>query len=188
MGMEKLGYLRAPFRFLTKLLRNSGPLLNLSGSGLFREFFFGFACVAAMAMSKLEMEGADPFLPGMTWGKGKWPSFQLAWFFFVATTIFGKEYPMRITFPSLYSYALLYADITQNGGRYSVGTRSAPDQDAINRYATDVAGGMKPLDFVVYVPFGYDNLLGLTVPNMEATMDESLIMTARFAGGYEIWT
>lgn len=188
MGMEKLGYLRAPFRFLTKLLRNSGSLLNLSGSDLFREFFFGFACIAAMAMSKLEMEGADPFLPGMTWGKGKWPSFQLAWFFFVATTIFGKEYPMRITFPSLYSYALLYADITQNGGRYSVGTRSAPDQDAINRYATDVAGGMKPLDFVVYVPFGYDNLLGVTVPNMEATMDESLIMTARFAGGCEIWT
>jgi hypothetical protein len=46
---------------------------------------------------------------------------------------------------------------------------------------------MKPLDFVVYVPFGYDNLLGVKVPNIEATTDESLIMTARFAGGREIW-
>jgi len=46
---------------------------------------------------------------------------------------------------------------------------------------------MKPLDFVVYVPFGYDNLLGVAVPNMAVTNEESLIVTARFAGGREIW-
>lgn len=46
---------------------------------------------------------------------------------------------------------------------------------------------MKPLDFVVYVPFGYDNFFSVPVPNMAVTNDETLIMTARFAGGREAW-
>ena len=50
-----------------------------------------------------------------------------------------------------------------------------------------MAGEVKPLDFTIYMPPGYDNLSGKMVPNVEITDDPAKILTASFAGGKEVW-
>jgi hypothetical protein len=122
----------------------------------------------------------------MPWGNGKWPSYALAEFIFLATN--GPEYPTRITPMSLYGRAFFYADITQNGGQYAGTLISYPDLESVSKYLSDLSSGVtKPLDFTVYVPQGLDNLMGVPVPNVETTGDPAKIFTASFFGGREIW-
>jgi hypothetical protein len=130
------------------------------------------------------MEIPDPFQPGLTCGKGKWPSFQLARFFQMGVILFGQGYPYMIGFPSLYASALIYADLTQNGGQVG----GQPDIEAINNYVEKCgADELKPLDFTLYVPAGYDNLSGKKIPNIEITDDPDKILTASFFNGEEVW-
>ncbi len=187
MATEQLAYLRGGFS-RAAMLKNSDPLMNPDGHDVFKDFFAGTAMVAAYRMSQMEIEGPDLFLEGLTWGKGKWPSFQLTRFFQMGLSLYGDGFPTKIGYPSFYSAAFFYADMTQNEGRYAGEMRTEPDPDAINEYVANVLSGKeKPLDFTFYIPAGYDNLSGTQIPNVEVTSDPSLILTARFEGGKEIW-
>jgi hypothetical protein len=188
MGTDALAYVKARFSTFSWILKHSDPSANPWASDLLREFSYGYACLAAMRMAELGMESPDPFCPGLTWGKGKWPSFQLAWYLFSGTTLYGQEFPFKIGMPSLYSGALCYADLTQNEGRYVGAIRNQPQPGVVTRYLSMVSSGeAKPLDFKMFVPVGYENVAGSRVPNVEATTDPALIWTASFAGGKEVW-
>jgi hypothetical protein len=103
--------------------------------------------------------------------------------------IYGLEFPFSITYPSLYSNALFYADLTQNGGKYAGKLRSHPDPQAISKYVSDVASNkMDPLDVVLYIPTGFDTLSGARIPNVEITDDPLRLFTASFKNGKEIWS
>lgn len=188
MGSDRFGYLKDRYYVYARMLKNSNVLLNADGHDLLKEYFYAGACSAAFQISQLDMEIPDPFQPGLTCGKGKWPSFQLARFFQMGVILFGQGYPYMIGFPSLYASALLYADLTQNGGHYGGRVGGQPDIEAINNYVDRVgADELKPLDFTIYMPAGYDNLSGKMVPNIEITDDPAKILTASFVNGEEVW-
>jgi len=187
-GTEELGYLKGNFEAFTRMFKNSDTQFNSDGHDVLKEMFVGFICSAALKISQLDMEFPDPFVPGLTCGKAKWPSYQLARFVQIGVMLYGQEFPNKIAFPSLYTSALFYADLTQNGGQYAGKIRNEPDPEATVRYISDVSDGKKrPLDFIFYVPVGFDNLLGAVVPNVEVTDDPAKIFTVSFAGGKEIW-
>ena len=188
MGSERFGYLKDRFNIYARMLKYSDISLNADGHDVFREYNYASTCGAAFQISKIEMEFPDPFQPGLTCGNGMWPSFQLAQFFRIGVILYGRGFPYAAEFPSLYAAALLYADLTQNGGRYAGRLWSQPDADAINKYIEEtLADEVKPLDFKIYMPAGYDNLSGKVMPNVEVTDDPARVLTASFAGGKEIW-
>jgi hypothetical protein len=180
MATDPFGYIKAEFNERVRI-RYSEPLMNSHGHDIFKYLFLGTAIFTAYLMSQMEIESQDPFLSGLTWGKGKWPSLQLARFFQMGKLIYGEGFPNKVTSPSLYNAAFLYSDQTQNEGQYG-------GLQGIDRYFSSISSGIgKPLDFKLYVPAGYDNLSGNQVPNVEAASDPNLILTASFAGGKEIW-
>ena len=188
MGSERYGYLKDRFNVYARMLKNSESSLNKDGHDILKEYFYAGACSAAFQISQLDMEIPDPFQPGLTCGKGKWPSFQLARFFQMGVMLFGQGYPYMIGYPSLYASALLYADFTQNGGQYASQVGAEPDIEAINNYVEKAgANELKPFDFTIYVPPGFDNLSGKMIPNIEVTDDPDKILTASFINGKEVW-
>lgn len=187
MASERLGYLKFGFSRAASL-KNSDSSMNPEGHDVYKDIFLGAAIVTAYQMSQMEIEGPDPFLPGLTWGKGKWPSFSLARFVQMGMALYGGDFPYKIAFPSLYSAAFFYADHTQNQGRYAGEIRTKPDPEALDRYISNVLSGQEELlDFTFYVPAGYDNLSGNKIPNVVVTSDPAKILTASFEGGKEIW-
>jgi hypothetical protein len=187
-GTEPFGYLRGPFISYTTLLRGTESLWNTQGHNFRKEFLFGAMCVIAYRMSLLEVEAPDPFCPNLIWGKGKWPSFQLARYIYLGSSLYGAQFPNRAGFPSLYGLAFRYVDIAQNGGRYCGGIRNQPDPNGIDTYWSAVSSGReKPLDFTFYIPAGYDKVAGSSVPNVTVTADPAKILTATFLGSKEIW-
>jgi len=187
-GREQFGYLRGPFLARAKILKNGDASWNPQGNSLLKEFSYGAACLVAYRMSLMELEAPDPFLPNLNWGKGKWPSFKLAWYTYLGIALYGNQFPYKIGFPSLYALAFHYADLTQNQGRYSGRIRNHPDPDGINTYFSCVSSGQeKPLDFTVYIPPGYDKIAGSSTLHVEVTTDRAKILTATFLGGKEMW-
>jgi hypothetical protein len=188
LGTEELGFLKGHFKAFSRTYKNSDPRFNKHGHNVMKELFLAFTCSAALKISRLDMEFPDPFVPGLTCGKGKWPSFQLARYVQTGFLLYGQEFPNKITFPSLYTAAFFYADLTQNRGQYVGRTRHKPDPEAASRYVSDLSKGKeKPLDFVFYIPAGFDNLLGAPVPNVEVTDNPGKILTVSFEGETEIW-
>ncbi len=188
LGQEQFGYLHGSFSAGAKILKNGDASWNPQGHSLFKEFSYGTACLVAYRMSLMELEAPDPFLPTLTWGKGKWPSFNLAWYIYLGIALYGSQFPYKIEYPSLYALAFHYADLTQNQGRYSGEIRSQPNPDGISTYFSCVSSGQeKPLDFTFYIPSGYDKLAGSSVRNVEVTTDPAKILTATFLGGKETW-
>ena len=103
-------------------------------------------------------------------------------------TIYGIAFPRLIIFPSLYGNALFDADLTQNGGQYAGKLGYNPDLQVINKYVSDVTTGeVEALNFVLYVPPNFDNLLGSKIPNVEITEDPLKVLTVSFDNGKEIW-
>jgi hypothetical protein len=187
LASEPMGYLKSGFS-RKDTFKFSDKSMNHDGHDVSKEFFLSSVSVAAYLMSQLEDEMPDPFQPGLTCGKGKWPSFKFARFFQIGSLLYGGEYPNRIIFPSLYGSAFAYADITQNQGRYVGEIRSELNIDAVDRYISDVSENVEnQLDFIFYVPDGYDTLAGTKLPNVEVMSDPSKILTASFNGGKEIW-
>jgi hypothetical protein len=186
-GTEKLGYLRGGFRSMANMLKSSDPQWNPDRHDLFREYLYGAACLAAYQISQLELDLPDPFCPGITYGKGRWPSFQVARFAYLGMALYGEQFPSGIVPSSLYGLAFQYADLTQNKGRYVGEIRSEPDRRAVDEYISATSNGDSGLDFLLYVPAGYDKLLGRAVPNVQVTDDPARILTASFAGGAETW-
>ena len=188
MGSDRFGYLKDRYCVYARMLKNSDTLLNNNGHDVLKEYFYGGACSAAFQISQLDMEFPDPFQPGLVCGKGKWPSFQLAQFFQKGVIFYGQGYPYMVGFPSMYVSALLYADLTQNGGQYAGQIWNQPNLEAINHYVEKAATKeVESLQFKVYMPAGYDNLSGKAVPNVKITDDPAKILTAEFAGGKEVW-
>jgi hypothetical protein len=170
-----------------KILKLSDPGKNVSGYKLLQEMQFGSVCLAALRMSQMDMESPDLFVPGLTWGKGKWPSFQTAQFLYVGISIYGQGFPFQTGFPSLYGASVFYADATQREGKY-LGSGSQPDPENVRSYVSGVQKGEgKPMDFTFYVPQGFDNLGGTPVPNVKATDDPAMVFTTHFNSGKEIW-
>jgi hypothetical protein len=187
-GTEPAGYMAGPFNSASTLLKCTQKSWNFHGHDLLKEYYWGRACLAAFRMSQVDVEVPDLFLPNLTWGKGKWPSFQLAWYVYLGFSLYGGEFPDRIGFPSLYGFAFRHADVTQNGGRHAGTIRSRPRAEAIDEYVARVLSGQEePMNFTFYVPEGYGNVGGSPVPNVEVTADPAKLLTARFAGGREVW-
>ena len=188
VGRNPFGYLRGMFILRSKMLKYRDPSWNIQGHSILKESSYGTACFVAYKMSQAQLEAPDPFLPGLMWGKGKWPSFQLAGYIYLGVTLYGEQFPFKMVFPSLYGLAFRYADLTQNDGRFAGKIRNHPDPEALNRYVSGVtSGNQTPLNFTFYIPAGCDNVAGLRVPNVEVTTDPARILTATFAGGQEVW-
>jgi hypothetical protein len=187
-GTESLGHLRGAFTSNATVLKCINPMWNPDGHDLFKEFYRGPVCLVAYTMSQLEMESRDLFLPSLTWGKGKWPSYQMASYVQIAIAVYGSEFPNKVGFPSLYGHAFRYADLTQNDGRYAGRIRSQPAPEAAHTYISEVLSGQtEPLDFVLHVPYGYANVGGSKVPNVVETNEPGKVLTATFVAGKEIW-
>jgi hypothetical protein len=187
-GTNPLGYLKGMFIQRSKMLKSGEPSWNQVGHDIFREVIYGAASYMAYRMSQMGFESPDPFTPNLIWGKGKWPSYKLARFAYVGVHLFGTQFPFKMVFPSLYGAAFRYADLTQNDGAHAGKSRNRPDLEALTRYSQGVKEGrMPPLNFIFYLPAGYDTLGGIKVPNVEVTSDPAKVFTASFLGGKEIW-
>ncbi|MBI4767678.1 MAG: DUF362 domain-containing protein [Deltaproteobacteria bacterium] len=188
MGMEPLGFLSGGIKSMITTLKLRDPQRNSRGYDFTREFSFGAVCMAGFRMSQMEMERPDLFVPGLTWGKGNWPSFQMAQFNSLGNSIYGLDFPFQPGFPSLYGSLVYYTDLTQNEGKYLGGSGRIPDPEKIRQYVAAVQKGQdQPMDFILYVPTGFDRLGGSPMPNVEATDDPAKVLTVRLRGGQEIW-
>jgi hypothetical protein len=142
----------------------------------------------AFRMSQVEMESPDLFVPGLSWGLGKWPSFQMAQFILMGMALYGQGFPYQPGYPSLYGSAFFYADLTQRAGQYMGASGRLPDPENLRRYVAAVQKGEEqPMDFTFYVPPGFDHLGGSPLPNVVATDDPAKVLTAQFNGGREVW-
>lgn len=184
---EKMGYLKGRFSLFSRILKNSSLQWNQAGSAFLSDRRYGSICLAAFRMSTMG-EFPDFFVPGMMWGKGKWPSFSMAEFAFTGSILYGQSFPNNIDPMSMYGRALFYADLTQKTGNYAGQMVTHPDPGSVMKYISDISDGItQPLDFTVYVPMGLDNLMGVSIPNVEVTSDPGRIFTASFSHGHEIW-
>ena len=171
------------------MLKASDRYWNLQGHDIYRDERYGTVCLTAYNMSKREIEGADPFIRDLKWGKGKWPSFQLARYIFLGSSLYGNQFPSRITLLSLFGHAFGYADLRQNDGKYMGKNPGRPIPDSLEKYFSELKDGKrKPLDFIFYVPEGYDTIANAKIANVEVTIDPGKIVTAVFSDGKEIWT
>lgn len=187
MATEKWGYLRNRFNMYARIIKNTDPRMNREGYSFLAERNFGSICLTAFMMSMMK-EAPDLLVPGMTWGEGKWPSFQLARLAYLGSSLYGQGFPNRISPMSLYGQALFYADLTQNEGKYAGELMSRFDPQSVSRYVADVTSGAeRRLDFTLFVPLGLDTIGGTPVPNVEATADPAKLFTASFVGGEEVW-
>ncbi|MPN56287.1 hypothetical protein SDC9_203973 [bioreactor metagenome] len=142
----------------------------------------------AFDMSRSENGGEDPFVHGMKWGKGMWPSWQLAAYIQLTNGIYGSQSPDSINFQSLYGAAFQYADKTRNGGAYTGSTdQLTSNPSSIKNYLQAVSDGADPINFTLYVPSGYGKLDGHRIPNVEETDDPSKVFNAHFGSGVEVW-
>jgi hypothetical protein len=183
------GFLRGMFDQGTWVLKLTDPSWNAQGEDVLKEYALGLTCRVAYQMSLLEMELPDLFVPDLTWGNGKWPSFELARHVLLGLSLYGEQYPEKIQFPSIYGLVFSHADKTQNRGRYVGGILREPDQEGLDRYVRDVVEGKaRPLDFTIYVPAGFESLSGAVIPNVEVATDPSRVFTASFAGGQQEWS
>ena len=188
MGAGLTGPPKARFYMNARMLKYADPARNAEGSDLLREYAMGMACLTAMKMSQLPFESPDLFQPSLFWGNGKWPSLQMASYIFNGFTLYGQDFPFQIKMASLYGTVLSYVDLTRNNSQLTGPVYNRPDPQSITRYFSAVnSGEIKPLDFTLFVPPGYENIAGSRIPNVEVTLDPALIFTARFAGGKEVW-
>jgi hypothetical protein len=189
LGTEPLGYLSGGVKAQMKMMKLGDPQKNIQGYDIMKEFSQGTVCMVALRMSQVEMESPDLFVPGLTWGKGKWPSFQTAQFISMGMSLYGQGFPFQPGFPSLYGSAMYYADLTQTGGKYmGITSIQQLDPEKLMAYVIGVQKGQEqPLDFTFYVPTGFESLGGSPLPNVEATDDPAKVLTVRFNGGQEVW-
>jgi len=188
LATDPLAFLSARVKMEAKIIKLGDPQRNPHGYDILQEYSFGSVCMAAFRMSQIEMESPDFFVPGMSWGRGKWPSFQTAQFILTGTSLYGLGFPLQIAYPSLYGSALFYADLTQNEGKYLGVSGGQMTAEPVLHYLAEMQkDGAQPLDFVFYVPPGFDKIGGTSMPNIVATDDPSRVLTVWFKGGEEIW-
>jgi hypothetical protein len=161
---------------------------NQQGHDFVKEKQLVFKTAAAFGMSQSEVVNADLFVPGMTWGKGMWPSWQTVTYIQTTGIIYGSQSAKNINLGSLYGTAFQYADKVLNGGAYTGSVdQQISDPNSLARYLEAVSKGADPLNFTLFVPVGYENLEKVKIPNVEETEDVKKIFTAHFNNGQEIW-
>ncbi len=141
----------------------------------------------AMKMSQAPDENTDPFFPGLTWGKGKWPSMRFVRQVLIGMGIYGTEFPGRFSAMTPYGYAFCYADIKWNEGGYTGGEIPKNENDNIKKYHQALVEGGPLLPFVIYVPRGFGKSGEDVIPNTAETDDPALLFTAAFDNGKEVW-
>ena len=161
---------------------------NLEGHDFGRRGELNMAMMAALRMSQMPVESADPLFPGMTWGNGKWPSIQSALRLQLCMRLYGAAFPNQFDIlMTLYGQTFRYADLKWNGAGYSGAEVPSAGNDGIGKYHSALSQGATPLPFVFHVPSGYGRNGDEGIPNVEETDDPNLIFTASFNNGKEIW-
>jgi hypothetical protein len=167
---------KAYFDMTASNLRNSVPQWNEERHDFNKERFFGNVATVAFMMSQSPKEMPDPFFPGLTWGKGKWPSYSLALASCVHQMIYGWKFPSKISVFSLYGSLVAFADHRQNGRRFVGTLRGIPDPKTVDNYVQAVKDDkMKPFDFTLFVPQGFGAQGKL--PNVHETQDAAKMFT-----------
>jgi hypothetical protein len=186
-GTERYGFLQGAFRSSARGMKYGNKDWNTAKHDFLEEFRVVSAVPVAFALSRVTGEGTDPFCPGMTWGNGRWPSLEFARHMATTLSLYGAGFPARVDLLSLYGFAFQYADKTLNGATFTGSRGPASELEAANHYIKAVLQGIRPLDFVLYVPPGLGTMAGHKIPNVEETEDPATILTARFGGGREVW-
>jgi hypothetical protein len=186
---ENYGLLKGGFyQTATFGLKNSRKDWNPEAHDFMYDFMLKEIGKMAYNMSRTDSERADPYIPGMKWGKGKWPGWRYASGVCHVKSIYGSDSAAMISLNALYGMAFQYADKTGNNGGYTGSTsQDISDPRAISKYFDAVSKGTAPLDFTVYVPEGFGTLGAVKIPNVEETGDPARIFTAHFNQGQEIW-
>jgi len=185
---DEFGALKDNFIESLFFIKYSNPDWNAHGHDFTREKVLLFKAARAFEMSKSEVAPSDLFIPGMSWGKGMWPSWQTVTYMIFTDFIYGSQSLQHIVLRSIYGAAFQYADKTLNGGGYTGSCDQAiSDPKCINKYFKAISSGGKRLDFTLYVPDGYGCLENVKIPNVEETDDPGKVWTAHFCGGKEVW-
>jgi hypothetical protein len=182
------GFLKGSFIESTFFGKNSDRNWNPLGHDFVKEKMLLFKAAVAFGLSQHEAVIADPFVSGMSWGKGMWPSWQTVSYILFTSVIYGSQSPKHINIGSLYGMAFQYADKVQKAGVY---TRSIDgqisDPNSVDKYLEAVSKDADLLDFTLYVPIGYGSLEKVKIPNAEETDDPKKIWTVHFNGRGEVW-
>jgi hypothetical protein len=184
---QEYGFLRGRFLLRSGMMKYSNPQWNREAHDFNKDYRIITAAYAAFQMSKLEMEAPDFLFPTMSWGSGKWPSAQFASYMNIAMFMYGQGFPAKVDLESLYGCAFQYADKTLNNAGYTGNHGMSSDLESVNQYIEAVSQGAKPLNFVFFVPTGFGNMAGKTVPNVAETDDAGTVFTAQFNDGKESW-
>jgi hypothetical protein len=181
------GQLKAGFKLSVGVLRYSDKNWNSQGHDFFKALTMVSISHLAFKMSQAQEEHEDSFFKAMSWGKGKWPSWQLARDQAMRHSLYGSQVMANISLGSIYGNAFQYADKSMNGGSYS-GSKEAPSASAsINKYFKAISEGKAPLEFTLFVPPGYGGIENELIPNVKETDDPGLMFSAQFNGGQEVW-
>jgi len=187
MGSRPLGGLAGGFAMRALMMKGGEALWNAEGHDLMKEYNCGFICMTAFRLSQLPVSMPDPFSPGLSFGQGLWPSFDLAKYVYTGMTLFGDQFPVQVSITGLFGTAFAFADLTQNNSGYIGPLPGQPDPEGLKRYLGEVAGGgRQPLGFTFYVPAGFGQVAGAAVPNVEVTDDPAMVLSCEFAGG-TVW-
>ncbi len=177
--------LRIKFLLAAVSLRCMNKEWNAKGYHFNDWVLFNSAVATGLEMAQAPLESSDPFVSGMIWGKGRWPSIQFAEYCHICTQIYGNQFPDSYdVVASLYGLAFQYADVKWGQGKYTGARSGAGD---ISRYHRDVEHGAGLLSFTLYVPPAYGKTGDKKIPNAEETDDPSRIFTASFNDGREMW-
>jgi hypothetical protein len=185
---QEYGSLKGGFIDATFQVKCSDRNYNAQGHDFLKELMPVAVTGLAFELSQNEVETPDLFVPGMTFGKGRWPSWQTANYMLTTKSIYGSNLPDSISLQSLYGLAFQYADKVLNGGSYT-GSKDVMTSDPIclHNYFRTVSEGAGPLNFMLYVPLDYGSLGTVKIPNVQETADPGKIFTAHFNGGLEVW-
>jgi hypothetical protein len=188
VNVDDLERLRIRFLLAAVPLRCMSKEWNTGGYHFNNWTLFNSAVTASVELAQAPLESPDPFVPGMVWGKGKWPSIQFAQHWYICTQIYGNEFPNSFDVTmSPYGFAFQYADMKWNQGTYNVPRTGSGVADDLSRYHRDVENGASLLPFTLYVPPAYGKARNKKIPNVEETDDPGLIFTASFNDGCEVW-
>jgi len=178
------------WRFLVQVIpmRTANPAWNVHKMDMGRRADVTMGFVVAMRLSQLPAEMPDPFVPGMTFGKGKWPSIRYARSLTIFMALYWAGYPNFFdVLMNPYGAAFRYAALKYARGEYEGLDAAVAGNDSLMKYHRSLEAGGKPLPFTFYVPVGYGKANGRPIPNVVETADPRLILTAEFDGGKEKW-
>jgi hypothetical protein len=106
---EEYGPLKSYFYLNAHLNKVVNKNWNPQSHDFAGDFFLEFIAEVAFSLSQDEKVGADLFIPGMTFGQGRWPSWQTAAYIFFTSGVYGSHQPDRLSLQSLFGMAFQYS-------------------------------------------------------------------------------